>query len=68
MKPDVKRELKEKGRQDIFTEERYTTIVSLMKYTMKTQLKMKLFLEISPEIRVSFVADHMIKFTDLGKI
>jgi len=68
MKAEVKQELKDKGRPEVFTELRYKQIVELMKYSMAKNHIMKTFLNISPDLKVSYIADHIIKFTDLGKI
>ena len=68
MKAEVKQELKEKGRINIFTEARYKQMVELMKYGMSKDHMLKSYLSISPDFKVSYIVDHMIKFTDLGKI
>lgn len=68
MKNEVKQELKEKGRGDIFTEDRYLAMVSFLRIARTGKSTLKSYLDISPDFRVTFIVDHMIKFVDLGRI
>ena len=68
MKNEVKQELKEKGRADIFTEERFAICKEVMKIGMSKDNILKAYLNISPDFKVDFIVDNMIKFVDLGKM
>ena len=68
MKRDVKQYLKEKGRLDIFTEERYAAVYEVMKHGMKQDAWLKNYLSLDPLNKAQWVCDHMIKFVDLNKI
>lgn len=68
MKAEVKLELKEKGRSEIFTDERYGVCREIMKYATSRDKVLKGYLGISFDFRVAFIADNMIRLVDLKKI
>lgn len=68
MKAFVKQELKEKGRIDIFSDERYGVVKEVMKHAISRDEALKCYLQISIDFRVSFIADNMIRLVDLKKI
>jgi len=68
MKAEVKIILKEKGQESIFDGYRYKVCKDVMKQAMSSDIKMKMLLQISPEIRAEFIADQMIKLVTMGAI
>lgn len=68
MKVELKLELKEKGRLEIFTDERYDICKDVMKYATSRDKVLKGYLGISVDFRVAFIADNMIRLVDLKKI
>lgn len=65
MESDVKKFLKEKGKLDAFTKERYELIKQTMKYGMKKDVWLKNYLSLDPLNKAEWVADHLIKFSEL---
>lgn len=68
MKKEVKNFLKEKGKSEIFTEERFETMKEYMKLSMKRSLPLKTYLSFDPLNKAQFIADHMITFVDSNHI
>lgn len=62
MKKEVKLQLKEKGLLHLFTDERYNEIKLLMSYAMSKDKMLKEYLSISPDFKVNFISDHIIKY------
>jgi len=61
MKQDVKRMLKERGYPNLFSEARYMMIKELMAEACSLDKQLKGYLSISPDFKVDFIVDHMIK-------
>jgi len=68
MEREVKKILKEKGSLDMFTKERFELIKKTMRYGMTKDLWLKNYLSLDPLNKAQWVADHLIKFSKLGKI
>lgn len=68
MKVEVKQQLKEQNYLHLFTEIRYKQVVELMKYAMAKDATLKKYLQISPDFKVNFICDHMIKLVSSGDI
>jgi hypothetical protein len=64
MKKEVKKILKENGKIDLFTEERYKTITEYMKLCRKKSKAISTYLSFDPDNRSKFIADHIILFVD----
>ena len=62
MKKEVITILKENGKIELFTEERYKTIVEYMKLCKKKSKPLSKYLSIDPANRSKFIADHIILF------
>jgi len=61
MKSEVQQQLKEKGYSTLFTEKRYKLIKELMAHAVSKDRMLKSYLAISPDFKVDFICDHMIK-------
>jgi len=61
MKKEVKNILKENGKIDLYTEDRFNIVKELMKLSMKKDVTLKSFLSIDPYYKAKFVADHITK-------
>lgn len=68
MKNEVKKILKEKGKLNIFTEDRYEQVKSVMKYGMTKDAWLKNYLSLDPLNKAQWCADHLIKFVESGNI
>ena len=68
MEKEVKKILKEKDSLDLFTKERFELIKKTMRYGMTKDLWLKNYLSLDPLNKAQWVADHLIKFSKLGKI
>lgn len=68
MKEEVIKSLKEKEIFEIYTEERYDQVVAVMQYGCKASPTLKAFLSISPDFRVDWIVDHMVRLVAAGKI
>jgi hypothetical protein len=68
MKNEVKIILKERGKCDLFTEDRYGIVKELMKLSMKKDKMLRSFLSIDPYYKTKFIADHIIKLTESKQI
>lgn len=62
MKIEVKKELKDQGKEDLFTDERYEFIKSLMKNDYRKNIPLRGYLAIDPAHKVKYIVDHIIKF------
>ena len=61
MKVEVKKQLKEKGFPNLFTDQRYDNVKNIMSYAISVDKMLKSYLSISPDFKVDFICDHMIK-------
>lgn len=61
MKTEVKQQLKEKGHLNLFNGTRYLMIKELMAHAVSKDKMLKSYLAISPNFKVDFICDHMIK-------
>ena len=68
MKRQILKALKEKGRANIFTLERYDKMKGVMKYGMTQDAWLKNYLELDPQNKVDWMVDHFILLTDKGHI
>lgn len=68
MKKEVKNLLKEKGKSDFFTEDRFEIVKELMKISMKNSLPLKTYLSFDPLNKAQYVADHIIKLVEANQI
>jgi len=63
MKKEVKNILKENGKIDLYTDDRFNVVNELMKLSMKKDVTLKSFLSIDPYYKAKFVADHIVKLS-----
>lgn len=68
MERDVKKILKESGNENVFTKERFELMKQTMRYGMKRDEWLKNYLSLDPLNKAQWVADHLVKFSNLGKI
>ena len=68
MKNEVITILKERGKLDLFTEERYGIVKELMKLSMKKDKTLQSFLSIDPYYKAKYVADHIISLSTANLI
>ena len=68
MEREVKKILKDSGNEAVFTKERFELIKKTMRYGMTKDLWLKTYLSLDPLNKAQWVADHLIKFSKLGKI
>jgi len=69
MKREVQKLLKEKGKAEYFTDNRYNQVYELMKYAMKKDEWLRNYLPLDPlNNKSSWIADHIIKLVELNKI
>ncbi len=68
MKSETKKLLKGKGKLDLFTEDRFNQVKEVMKYGMTQDAWLKNYLSLDPLNKAEWVADHLIKFVELGKM
>ena len=60
MKKEVKEILKEAGKLELFTEDRFETVKELMKLGMKQSPQLKGLLSIDPYYKSKYIADYII--------
>jgi 3'-phosphoadenosine 5'-phosphosulfate sulfotransferase (PAPS reductase)/FAD synthetase len=60
MKSELKKLLKEKGYPDLFTEELYSTLVTIMKENMKKDEWLNMYLKLDPLNKVQWLYDAML--------
>lgn len=60
MKKEVLRILKEKGKVDLFTEDRFDEIKALMRLGMAKNQWLKMYLSLDPLNKAQWCADHLI--------
>jgi aminopeptidase C len=68
MKRDVINFLKEKGKAELFTEERYHRVKQIMKFGMKKDAWLNNYLNLDPLNKAQWICDHIIKLVELGQI
>lgn len=68
MKEETKNLLKEKGKLDLFTEDRYEQVKAVMKHGMTKDPWLKNYLSLDPINKAEWCADHLIKFIEAGNI
>ena len=68
MKIEVKKILKEKGKLDLFSEERYNIVKSLMNYGMTKDAWLKNYLSLDPLNKAEWCADRLIFLVERQKI
>lgn len=60
--------LSEKGKPEIFTDERYQTVKQVMQHGMKQDAWLNNYLRLDPLNKAEWIADHMVLLCDAGKI
>ena len=68
MKTEVKSQLKENWQGHFYTDERYLKVVEVMKLAMSKDDNLKSYLSISPDFKVNFICDHIVKYAQLKLI
>lgn len=68
MKAQVIKILKEKGKADLFTDDRFDTVRRFMKYSMQINAPLNQYLILDPLNKAQYVAGHIIKLFDLKLI
>lgn len=68
MEREVKEQLKEMGKYDLFTKSRYLRVKEVMSYATSQDSQLKKYLSISPDFKVNFICDHIVKYVNEGKI
>lgn len=68
MKAEIIKILKEKGKLDLFTEERFYKVKGTMKYGMKKDEWLKTYLSLDPLNKAQWCADHLVKFVEGGHL
>lgn len=66
MEREVKRLLKENSMLDAFTKERFELVKKTMRYGMTKDLWLKNYLSLDPLNKAQWVADHLIKLSNLA--
>ena len=68
MKQEVKKILKEKDCLNLFTEERFDEVKSVMKYGMSKDPWLKNYLSLDPLNKAQWIADHLVLLVNRGQI
>ena len=68
MKSETKKILKEKGRSDLFTDDRFNIVKSVMMHGMTKDPWLKNYLSLDPINKAQWCADHLIKLVDGGHL
>lgn len=68
MKEETKKILKEKGKYDLFTDERFEQVKAVMKHGMTKDAWLKNYLSLDPLNKFEWCADHLIKLVEMGAI
>ena len=68
MEREVKKIFKKENSLDVFTKERFELVKKTMRYGITKDLWLKTYLSLDPLNKAQWVADHLIKFSKLGKI
>ena len=68
MKREVIKILKEKGRADIFTDDRFNKVKAVMRIAVTKDMWLKMYLSLDPLNKAQWVADHLILFIDKGSM
>jgi len=68
MKTTVKQILKEYGKLDLFTNERYDKVKEVMRYGCTKDKALKAYLSIDPYNKAQFIADHIVNLVFKGAI
>jgi hypothetical protein len=66
MKRETKKILKEQGKLDLFTEDRFKEIKAVMKYGMTKNVWLKTYLSLDPLNKSQWCADHLVKLVENG--
>ena len=68
MKREVIKILKEKGRADIFTDDRSNKVKAVMRIAVTKDMWLKMYLSLDPLNKAQWVADHLILCIDKGSM
>lgn len=68
MKSETKNILKERGKIELFTDDRYNQVKELMQYSVKKDKWLKMYLSLDPINKAQWNADHLIMLTEDGHI
>lgn len=68
MKIDTKKILKEQGKLDLFTEERFEQVKAVMKHGMTKDAWLNNYLRLDPLNKAQWCADHLVKFVEGGHL
>ena len=66
MKVETKKILKEQGKLDLFTEDRFEQVKAVMKHGMTKDAWLKNYLSLDPLNKAQWCADHIVKFIEGG--
>jgi hypothetical protein len=68
MKSEVKIIMKEKGKLDLFTEQRYSTVKNLCKIAMEQNIIIKLLIMQGRFYKSPWIADNLIHLVESGNL
>jgi len=68
MKEEIIKILKEKGKIDLYTDERFEQIKSAMNHGMANDAWLKNYLSLDPLNKAQWCADHLVKFVEGGHL
>lgn len=68
MKAEIKRILKDKGKLDLYTDERADFVRLLMATMMLKDTWLKMYLSLDKLNRAQWCADHLVKLAESGEI
>jgi hypothetical protein len=64
MKVDTKKILKEQGKLDLFTDERFELIKAAMRYRITKDPWLKNYLSLDPFNKAQWCADHLVQYVE----
>ncbi len=68
MKEETKKILKAKGKLDLYTDERFEQVESVMKYGMIKDAWLENYLSLDPINKSEWSADHLVKLVEGGHL
>ncbi len=68
MKAETKKILKEQGKLDFYTDERFEQVKSVMKHGMTKDAWLKNYLSLDPLNKAQWCADHLVKLVEGGHL
>ena len=68
MKSETKKILQERGKIDLFTEDRFLQVKAVMEHGMTKDAWLKNYLSLDPLNKAQWCADHLINFVEKGHL